>query len=436
MANVKPPAAPGIGKGKMTDTTEQPQAVSDDIRLAEIELGRDKARWGYRRVIWVALIASLGVAIVTGLFQYGQAVREAALEDKKFSNSLQLEQSKFDFKSALELRQTSNAYLKDFLNEALGVNLERRVKFAEYFATMTEDEGLRARWAAYHDRVEGTLLEKLADEKAKEIEKTAEASKLVESRGVEADLLSKIATLEEESVERKNLEIDLAKVREEATKTAAMIATLQSGIEILKRDTSPQPTGGTSRSFSSLARAGGPKPPSNSGKPVKLRATRESELSDTKIIARVREYGFSLPGQNLYGNFQHNYELIDKDGSGNQVIVVDYATGLMWQQSGTPDTMTYVDALKYVDELNDMRFAGHKGWRLPTIEELISLVEPTQKSGSLYIDKIFNDRQRWVRSGDKKSYGNSWGIVFYEGSLYFPALNFPYYVRAVRSASS
>ena len=233
----------------MTNTTEQLQAVSDNIRLAEIELARDQARWGYRKAIWVALIASLGVTIVTGIFQYGQKVREVALEDKKFSNSLKLEKRKFDFSSALELRKTSNAYLKDFLNEALGDNLERRVKFAEYFATMTEDNGLRARWEAYHNRVELTLLEKLAEEKAKEIEKTAEASKLVESREREADLLSKIETLEEESEERRKLESDLVMVREEATKSAAMIATLQSEIEILNRDTSPQPTGGTSRSF-------------------------------------------------------------------------------------------------------------------------------------------------------------------------------------------
>ena len=239
MANVRPPAAPGIGQGKMTDTTEQPRAVSEEILLAEIELARDKARWVYRRVIWVALIASLGVAIVTGLFQYGQAVREAALEDKKFSNSLKLEQRKFKFSSALELRKTSNAYLKDFLNEALGVNLERRVKFAEYFATMTEDNGLRARWEAYHNQVEETFLAKLEDEKAKEIEKAAETSKLVVSSRREADLLSEIETLEEESAERKKLENDLAKVREEATKSEAMIATLQGEIQRLRRDTLP-----------------------------------------------------------------------------------------------------------------------------------------------------------------------------------------------------
>lgn len=182
-----------------------------------------------------------------------------------------------------------------------------------------------------------------------------------------------------------------------------------------------------------LPETGGPKPPM---KTVNLRATPKTKLTETEIYEEVHNFGFSLPGQDIYGNFQHSYELIDKDGSGNQVIVVDHATGLMWQQSGSPDAMTYPDALKYVDELNIKRFAGHPGWRLPTIEELISLVEPIQKNGNLYIDKIFNDRQQWIRSIDKKSYNNSYGIVFYQGSLYFPTLNFRYYVRAVRSASS
>ena len=229
------------GLSKMAETIGQPETVSDEVRLAEIELARDKARWEYRKAIWVAMIASLGVSFVTGIFQYGQKVREAALEDKKFSNSLKLEESKFDFSSALELRQTSNAYLKDFLNEALGDNLERRVKFAEYFATMTEDDGLRSRWTNYHNRVNKIFLKKIEEEKTKSREKTEEASRLAASKLREAVLLAKIEELENESEERSNLENELASVRGSAISSAEIIATLQREIEILKRDTSPQP---------------------------------------------------------------------------------------------------------------------------------------------------------------------------------------------------
>lgn len=164
---------------------------------------------------------------------------------------------------------------------------------------------------------------------------------------------------------------------------------------------------------------------------VKLRAAPATISSDA-IYQMVRERGFSFPAVNLRGDFRHEYEA--KNESGVQVIV-DHATGLMWQQSGSVDTMSYGAAQAYVAELNREVFAGFSDWRLPTIEELASLVEPTKKSGDLYLDPIFDDRQRWCRSADKKSPSRSWSIVFYEGALYYPTFNFPYYVRAVRSAT-
>ena len=70
---------------------------------------------------------------------------------------------------------------------------------------------------------------------------------------------------------------------------------------------------------------------------------------------------------------------------------------------------------------------------MPTAEELISLVEPTQRNGSLYIDPVFDSTQRWIISADKSSATRAWGVVFYEAKLYLPTFNFPYFVRAVRS---
>ncbi|MCP4374993.1 MAG: DUF1566 domain-containing protein, partial [bacterium] len=72
------------------------------------------------------------------------------------------------------------------------------------------------------------------------------------------------------------------------------------------------------------------------------------------------------------GTFIDNRFEAEEEGK----VIVDQATGLMWQQSGSEEELTYQQAKEYVQELNDREFAGHADWRLPTVEELLSLVEP------------------------------------------------------------
>lgn len=88
---------------------------------------------------------------------------------------------------------------------------------------------------------------------------------------------------------------------------------------------------------------------------------------------------------------QHQFET----GKGGQVVV-DKTTGLMWQQSGSPKSMVYDDAKKYIAQLNREKFAGYSDWRLPTLEEAMSLMEPQKKNADLYIDPVFDNTQRWI----------------------------------------
>jgi len=120
---------------------------------------------------------------------------------------------------------------------------------------------------------------------------------------------------------------------------------------------------------------------------------------------------------------QNNYE---DNGDG---CITDHATGLMWQQSGSDGFKESSRA--YVDKLNRERFAGYSDWRLPTIEELASLLEPEEQSNGLYIDPIFDKKQPWCWSADKRSSGGSWSVYFLEGGVYWNDVDNE--VRAVRS---
>lgn len=101
-----------------------------------------------------------------------------------------------------------------------------------------------------------------------------------------------------------------------------------------------------------------------------------------------------LPGAWM-GTFVHDYEpkIIQA-----MKVVVDYATGLMWQQSGSPELTFGIEKREpweYVEQLNQQRAGGFSDWRLPTIEELASLLEPIGRHDGLFIDRVF-DKAQWV----------------------------------------
>ena len=129
---------------------------------------------------------------------------------------------------------------------------------------------------------------------------------------------------------------------------------------------------------------------------------------------------------------------IDNQYEDRGEVVIDHATGLMWQKAGPPDYMKYAEAQKYVETLKRKRLAGFDDWRLPTIPELTSLLELKEQSNGLYINPIFDATQRWCwiadRLPDSGSPGSVWSVLFDYGRMHWnDLLHHDGYVRAVRS---
>jgi hypothetical protein len=165
-------------------------------------------------------------------------------------------------------------------------------------------------------------------------------------------------------------------------------------------------------------------------KPLSLRHAPQT-VSTGQAQEMIKRLGFFDSSWNKSGRgIVHVYVAYVRD---NQKLVLDLTTGLTWQQSGTPDSKNYAEAEKYVRELNAQRFAGYNDWRLPTLEEAMSLMEREKKNGDLYIDPVFDRTQRWIWTADKESAGRAWRVGFNYGYCVHYGLDDATFVRAVRS---
>lgn len=161
-----------------------------------------------------------------------------------------------------------------------------------------------------------------------------------------------------------------------------------------------------------------------------LRDTPEKVLSPEVVKGMLRAKGLFDSRRNAAGQgVSHQYE-IQKDGK----VVYDHISGLMWQQAGSQNDMNYRDAKDYIAALNKDRFAGQNDWRLPTLEEAISLLEPAKKNGDLHIDLVFDLFQKRVWTSDFRKDGMAWSVWFDSGfcDYSYTDNNIRHYVRAVR----
>ena len=162
--------------------------------------------------------------------------------------------------------------------------------------------------------------------------------------------------------------------------------------------------------------------------PLQLRS-EPAALSEDDVKTMLDKYDFFDHAMQWWGKgIQHLYE--PKEISGDPVVI-DNATGLMWEQSGAEE-LNYPDAKDHIVEMNKKGYAGFKDWRLPTLEEAMSLVEPTKQDNGLHISTHFDSKQLWIWTADF-SPSCAWDVDFEIGVCTFGAMGFSFYVRAIRS---
>jgi len=165
----------------------------------------------------------------------------------------------------------------------------------------------------------------------------------------------------------------------------------------------------------------------------KFRSASKANYTGKLVLEMIRNNGFHDGDWNRSASgFSNDFQL-----QNDVNVVLDRASGLMWQQSGSVKEISCSEAKEYVARLNSDQFAGYNDWRLPTLEEAMSLMEPTEEASGMYIDPVFDNMQRWVWTSDTNETALAWLANFVSGNCYtYPNDYFDFtsggYVRAVR----
>lgn len=174
---------------------------------------------------------------------------------------------------------------------------------------------------------------------------------------------------------------------------------------------------------------------------IRLRSV-PGNVTQNELSFVLKKYDFFEKSSNQTGNFKG--QLVEVGGG----IAQDKKTGLMWEIGKSGSKLTFSRAKYYVTELNAGKFGGYDDWRLPTVEELLSLLTRDPNDGA-YIDGIFKDSDSTFWTSDQTDGKNkkkarlivsfySGGILLSEGNPYDNFTSYNKYtdnfVRAVRTA--
>jgi hypothetical protein len=176
---------------------------------------------------------------------------------------------------------------------------------------------------------------------------------------------------------------------------------------------------------------------------TRLRST-PALLAPLELPAMFKKRGFNHPESyspgtvplvdSTFGSFTHEY-VSEITGTGR--VVLDFATGLMWLPTGS-DEWTESGRQVYIDQLRTSKYGGFADWRIPTIEELASLIESraiTTAERWQFLDPLF--RYQHCASADAMVSGSTirqvLGIHFPRGTILTGYQDLDLSVCAVRS---
>jgi hypothetical protein len=137
------------------------------------------------------------------------------------------------------------------------------------------------------------------------------------------------------------------------------------------------------------------------------------EVAEGDVQEIVTSNGFFDSKWNPQGGFLHH--LVDNNDG---LTVTEMVTGVMWQRQGS-DLNSIRHTHKYAAELNNNNFAGFNDWRLPTIEEAMSVLVARLNTKGLFLHECFSKKQPFIFTSAQRTPGGYWFVDYKQGTVYW-----------------
>lgn len=147
--------------------------------------------------------------------------------------------------------------------------------------------------------------------------------------------------------------------------------------------------------------------------------TKPGVIVDEELGAIMKKWNFFDGVLNPAGLFENG--LVD---AGDGFTVIDERTGLQWQTGGIDICSTRTMTLK-IEEINREGFAGLKDWRMPTLEEAMSLMEPSANAKDIHLNPCFSKEQPFIFVAAKRKPGGYWFVDFKHGRAFWSSGTIP-----------
>lgn len=136
----------------------------------------------------------------------------------------------------------------------------------------------------------------------------------------------------------------------------------------------------------------------------RINTTLSIRSEPSRILAKNARRVFNLDDLHQPAVFVDN--VFEKIGD---TTVIDRTTNLIWQQSGSRYPMMWDQAQGYIRMLSESGYGGYHNWRMPTINEILSLVNPIDDD-DFCMEPLFSPDQKWLWSSDTRSKKSVWTV--------------------------
>ncbi|MFW2366046.1 MAG: DUF1566 domain-containing protein [Desulforhopalus sp.] len=165
------------------------------------------------------------------------------------------------------------------------------------------------------------------------------------------------------------------------------------------------------------------------GKAVQL-PQKQSNINDDEIGDIIKRWNFFDADLNPAGKFENSLVAAENDD-----VLVDQRTSLMWQRGGI-DIGSIRMMQRQIEELNKQSFGGFSDWRLPTMEEAMSLMEPKKNSKGTHLHESFSKEQPFIFVAAQRKPGGYWFVDYKQGRAFWSSGTIPGgFGRLVRSVT-